>query len=207
MDERGGGEPREQRRVLDRVPAPEAAPAEHRVAPPRAEHDADREEAPRDERRTADRGEPSFTESSGDERGDREGERDREADVARVEERRVDRDERMVLQQRVRARTVERDRAGLRLERVRGEEHQREEEQQHSVLHQCGPRDEWIVGTVAEAPNRDRDVHRQQECPQQDRPLERAPCGRERVETRCARATLSTTYLQREVVRRRARSP
>ena len=78
------------------------------------------------------------------ERGDRERERDREPDVARVEERRMDRDERMVLQQRIRARAVERHRARLRLERVRGEEHQREEEQQHRVLHERRPRDERI---------------------------------------------------------------
>ena len=37
----GAGEPRQERRVLDRVPRPVAAPAEHLVAPPRAEHDAD----------------------------------------------------------------------------------------------------------------------------------------------------------------------
>ena len=79
VDERGRGEPRQQRRVLDRVPAPVAAPAEHRVAPPRAEHDADGEEAPRDERRAAHVGQPALAEAAGDERGDRERERDREA--------------------------------------------------------------------------------------------------------------------------------
>ena len=82
------GEPREQRRVLDRVPRPVAAPPEHLVAPPRAEQDADREEAPRDERRPARIGEPSLAEPPGDERGDREHERHREPDVAEIEHRR-----------------------------------------------------------------------------------------------------------------------
>ena len=49
---------------------PEAAPAEHLVAPPRAEDDADGEEAPGDERRAAGVGQPALAEAAGDERGD-----------------------------------------------------------------------------------------------------------------------------------------
>ena len=94
----------------------------------------------------------------------------------------MDRDERMVLEQRVRAGTVERHRAGHLLERIRREEHQRKEEEQDRVLHERGPGDERVVGTVAETPRRDCDVHREQECPQEDRALERRPRRGERVE-------------------------
>ena len=156
VDERGRGQPREQRRVLDRVPTPEATPTEHRVAPPRAEHDADREKAPRDQRGAAHRREPPFAEAAGDERGDRERERDRESDVARVEHRRVDRDERMVLQQRVRA--LHR-RAGIApvtsLNGFAAMSISSEEEQQHAELHERRPRHERIRRTVAEPPQRD----------------------------------------------------
>src|SRR5207249_777744 len=79
VDERGSGDPRQQRRVLDRVPRPEPAPPQHLVAPPRAEDDADRQEAPRDQRRPARVRQPPFTEPPGDERTDREHERHGEA--------------------------------------------------------------------------------------------------------------------------------
>src|SRR3546814_11507871 len=83
----GAREPRQQRRVLDRVPAPEAAPAEHLVAPPRAEDDADREEAPGGERGPAGLDEPAIAEPAGGKRGDREGERHGEAHGAEGEKR------------------------------------------------------------------------------------------------------------------------
>ena len=43
----GGGQPGQERGVLDRVPGPVAAPAEHLVGPPAAEHDRAGEEDPR----------------------------------------------------------------------------------------------------------------------------------------------------------------
>src|SRR3546814_11455705 len=89
----GAGEPRQQRRVLDRVPAPEAAPAEHLVAPPRAEDDADGKEAPGDERGPAGLDEPALTQPAGGEGGDGDGERHGEANVAEVETRGVERPE------------------------------------------------------------------------------------------------------------------
>ena len=62
------------------------------------------EEAPGHERRAPGVAQPALTEATGDERGDAEHERHREADVPEVEDRRVERHEHVVLQQRVRAR-------------------------------------------------------------------------------------------------------
>ena len=53
MQERGAGQPRHQRGVLDRVPGPVAAPAELGVGPARAEQDPDAEEEPGGEREAA----------------------------------------------------------------------------------------------------------------------------------------------------------
>ena len=53
VQERGAGQPRQQRRVLDRVPGPVAAPAQLGVGPARAEQDADAEEEPRRRARSA----------------------------------------------------------------------------------------------------------------------------------------------------------
>ena len=55
VQEGGAGEPGHQRGVLDRVPAPVAAPAELRVGPAGAEQDPDAEEQPGGEREPADR--------------------------------------------------------------------------------------------------------------------------------------------------------
>ena len=44
MDQRGAGQPRHQRGVLDRIPEPPAAPAEFVIGPPRAHRDAEGQE-------------------------------------------------------------------------------------------------------------------------------------------------------------------
>ena len=122
VDVRGGGQPRQQAGVLDRVPRPHAAPAEHLVAPPAAEQDADREERPREQRPAPRLHQPALADPPGDQRGDGERERHRHADVAEVEDRRVEQHEHVVLQQRVRALGRTRDAGrpvGERVGRVR----------------------------------------------------------------------------------------
>ena len=106
VDVRGAGQPRQEAGVLDRVPRPHPAPAEHLVAPPPAEQDADRQERPREQRPAAGLHQPALADASGDEGGDGEGERHGEPDVAEVEDRRVEQHEHVVLQQRVRAGAV-----------------------------------------------------------------------------------------------------
>src|SRR2546425_2176479 len=86
MQVRGRREPRHNRRVLDRVPSPVAAPAEHGVAPPRAGDDADAKERPGDERETARRHEPAIAALAEDERRDGVREWHRREYVAEVEE-------------------------------------------------------------------------------------------------------------------------
>ena len=187
------GEPRQQRRVLDRVPAPVAAPAEHLVAPPRAEDDADGEEAPRDERRAARVGEPALAEAAGDRAPRSRTRTGREPDVARG---------------RASAggtpsaggsaaagsgpRPSSGDRAVDRLERVgrRPSMSTKKNSATHEP-HERRPRDERIVGAVAEAPRRDREVAGEDEHPQQDRALERGPQPGDREEAAASRARCS----------------
>ena len=103
--QRGGrGQPGQERRVLDRVPRPVPAPAQHLVGPPAAEHDRDREEDPRQQQPVAQRAEEVVAQAPGEQRRRGQAERDRHPDVAQVEERRVHDHEHVVLQQRVRAR-------------------------------------------------------------------------------------------------------
>ena len=78
------------------------------------------------QRRVSDQ--PALADPPGDERGDREGERDGEADETQVEQRRVERHQRVVLEQGVRSRPS----AGIAPATVgtgsAGPDHQREEE-------------------------------------------------------------------------------
>ena len=104
VDVGGRRQPRQQAGVLHRVPRPHPAPTEHGVAPPAAEEDADGEKRPREQRPPARLEQPPLADSTGDEGGDGEGERHRHADVAEVEDRRVEQHEDVVLQQRVRPR-------------------------------------------------------------------------------------------------------
>ena len=200
VDERGRGDPRQQRRVLHRVPAPVPAPAEHLVAPPRAEHDPDREEAPRDERHPAGVGQPPLTEATGDERRDRERERHGEADVPEVEHRRVERHQRVVLQQRVGPLAVGWDRAGDEGERVRGHGHEHEEEERDDEADDQRPPHHRILDAPAEPVRDERQVAGEEQDPQQDRALERGPQAGDREEEGCGARVVVGHVLDREVV-------
>ena len=120
MQQRGAGEPRHQRGVLDRVPEPEAAPAERVIGPVRAHGDAEREEHPGHQRPRPHPARPGGVDAAFDQRGDGEGERDREADIAEIEQRRMD-GEAGVLQDRIEVAALER-RLRQAQERVRGEQ-------------------------------------------------------------------------------------
>ena len=94
MNQRRAHEPRHERGVLYRIPDPPAAPAELVVRPPAAERDAYREKEPRDDRPRPRPARPGLIESPFDHRRARECEGDREADVAGIENRRMDRERR-----------------------------------------------------------------------------------------------------------------
>ena len=119
MQERGAREPGHQRGVLDRVPEPEAAPAQRVIGPVGAHRDAERQEAPGDQREGPHEARPGRVDAALDQRRGGEGEHDREADIAEIEQRRMDR-EAGVLQDRVEIAALERRRRQP-LERVRGQ--------------------------------------------------------------------------------------
>ena len=201
MDVGGAGEPGEERGVLDRIPTPVTAPAEDLVAPPRAEDDPGGQEAPREQRPASGDEQPPLTDASGDQRTDREGERNGEADVAEVEHRRMERDQRVVLEQRVRSGAVVADGHRHGAERVGGPHHQREEEDAGGEHGQQRPTGQLVVQAIPEPVGDQRRVARQHQRPQQDRTLERRPHRRHVEQRRRPRRPVVGHVLHREVTR------
>ena len=181
MQERRARQPGHQRGVLDRVPAPVAAPAELRVGPAGAEQDAKAEEQPGGEREAADGSDPLGVDPSREQRAHAEGQRDRAQRVARVEHRRMDHHRREA-QQRIEPGAF--DRRGPRdRKRRRVEDHQRDEEAAQPEQDRCG-----IGGHVAHPPAREEQgearPQRQKPGPQKQRAFLRGPHGRGPVEGR-----------------------
>ncbi len=127
VQEGGSGEPGHEAGVLDRVPAPVAAPAEDRVGPVRAEKDAAGQKHPGDHGPAAGDGDPLLAGVAHHERPKREGEGNGEADIAEVEHRRMD-DHLRILQQGVEAEAVGGERSRLKRERGCGKDQQQQEE-------------------------------------------------------------------------------
>ena len=177
MQKRRAAEPREQGSVLHRVPSPVAAPAEHVIGPRRAQHHAGALEQPRDQRPAACGENPGVARLPRDQRADGEGERHREADVAEVQHRRVDR-HRRVLQQRAQAVAVRHRRDQLvyrqHLERVGDEVVEHQEEGLNRGQHPDHP-GHHVAMLAAVGEDYDRRVRGQQEAPQQQRAFLSAP--------------------------------
>ena len=108
VQQRAGEQPRHERGILDGVPAPETAPAEHFVRPVRADEDARAEEAPGDERKASRRAEPAGGRRARQESPCRAGERHGEQRVAEEQNRRMNRHPR-VHEQGIHARAIGRD--------------------------------------------------------------------------------------------------
>ena len=138
VQERGAGEPRHEGGVLDRIPRPVAAPAEHVIAPPAADQEPERQEIPGDDGPAPRDGDPLVADAARDERGDGEGEGHREAGEAEVERHGV-RDHPRVLEQRVEPAAVGGDR-GEALEGRRRHRHHEQEEREHAEHHREHPR-------------------------------------------------------------------
>ena len=124
----------------------------------------------------------------------------READVPEVQDRRVEQDQDVVLQQRVGAGPVEPggDRWAVG-ERVGRAEAQQGEERQHDEHHGEGPADEWVPGAAPEAPADGSGEAGQDDDPQQDRPLEGRPHRGHVVERRRGAGADLLDVGQREV--------
>ncbi len=198
-------EPGQQRRVLHRVPAPEATPAEHLVGPPGPEHDADRKEGERHQRPASALDLPAVPHAARRQHADGEREGHGEDDEADVEERRVDRHQRVVLQERVGPEAL--GHAGGGDEGVGGTDHQAEEEGRDDVEHERGVADDRVARLPAVAPHEDGRDDREDEAPQEDGPRQRGPHARDRVQERCDRAVVLGHEHQREVVGDEARAP
>ena len=191
-------QPGQQRGVLDRVPAPEAAPAEHLVGPPGAEHDADGEEGEGHQRPAPALDLPAVPHPARGQHADGEGEGHGEDDEADVEQRRVDGHQRVVLEERVRAETL--GRAGRGDEGVGGPDHEAEEEGRDDVEDERGPADDRVGRLAPVAPHEDGRDDGEDEAPQQDGPGQRGPHAGDGVQQRRDRAVVLGHEDQREVV-------
>ena len=85
VEERRGGEPWHERRVLDGIPGPVPAPAEHVIAPPAADQEPERQEVPCDDGPASRDRDPLIARPARDEGRHGERERHREAREAQVE--------------------------------------------------------------------------------------------------------------------------
>src|ERR1700677_3601396 len=132
MDEGAPGKPRHERGVLDRIPEPEAAPAERVISPEGSGGDAKREKAPCDQSERPHEARPGRVDPALDQRRRSERIDDREADIAEIEQGRMDR-EAGVLQDWIEVASLER-RGREALERVRGQENEGEEGEADQAL-------------------------------------------------------------------------
>ena len=197
VDQRGADEPGHERGVLDRIPEPPAAPAQLVVRPPRADHDAQREEHPRERGPGTRPARPRRVQPAAEQRRDREREGDREADVAHVEHRRVEHHAR-VLQQRVEVAAL----GGHReqpVERVGGDQHEQQEADGDEAHHAEHARHHLVGQVLARQRHGDRPPG-EHEHPQQHRALVRAPGGRDPVGSRQLRVRVRRDVDDREVV-------
>ena len=168
-----GGEPGQEGRVLDRVPGPVSAPAQHFVGPPSAEHDRAGQEDPGEEEEVPQRPDEVVAEAPDQERGAGEAEGNGHPHVARVEKRRVDHHQIVILQQWIGSRTVHR-RVGHGGERLRraGEE----EAEEGATRQPHSDRVGHVLGVLVRIPpGGDRDVHPHDQAPEEDRSFERRP--------------------------------
>ena len=171
----GTRQPRQQRCVFHRVPAPVPAPAQHLVGPPRTQDDAGGEKTPCHQCPAAGLDQPPFTQPAGDQRPDGEGERHSEPHVPEVEHGRMERHEDVFLQQRVGPRTVKPRRWVERPERIGRADNQEEKEHCHHEHRHHGPAHQRVVDAVAEPAGDKRHETGQDENPQQDRPFQGRP--------------------------------
>ena len=196
VQQRRAGEPGHERGVLDRVPEPPAAPAELVVRPVAAERDAEAEATPGGERPGPHPARPAGVDPPLDQSGDRKGIGHREADVARVEHRRVS-GQRRVLEDRVEALAIER-RWVEPEERVRGKQHEGEKADPDQRLDAQHPRSERRRQIAPEQGDAGA-VEREDPDPQHQRALVVAPGGRDLVDQRIARVGVVGDQADREV--------
>ena len=184
MEQGGGREPGHEGGVFHRVPEPEAAPAELVIGPPASKRDAGGQARPGCESPRAHPARPGPVHPAFQQGRDGEGERHREADIAEIEQRRME-GEAGVLQQRVQARAVERRRPDAR-KRVGGEQREGEEARAEHRLDGKHARLERLAQAAAEHRNH-RAEQRQDQHPEQQRSFVVSPHPGKAVEQRLER--------------------
>ena len=196
VQERGRGQPGQEGRVLDGIPRPVAAPAEHVVRPPAAEEVAEGEEEPAAERPLPRRRGPAGVEAARDERGHREGVGDRERDEAGVEQRRVG-EHVGVLEERVEPAPVGRHRPDA-LEGVAGPDEDDQEERGDGREDAEDPRHQLRVAPAVLPGDEAGEAH-EHPLPEQQRSLERRPEPGDPVVERGAERAVVGHVLEAEV--------
>ena len=196
MKERRARDPRHQRCILDRIPEPPSAPAEFVIGPVRTHGDAERHEDPcgQDPRPRIAR--PGRIDAAFDQSGNGKRKRNRKADIAEIEERRMDR-EPDILQQRIEVASLGR-RARDAQERIRARENKEIKRRRDPGLNA------ERIGAQARrqilAKGRDhRAEHAQDQHPEQHRAFVVSPHAREFVNKRHRRMRILEHIEHREV--------
>ena len=145
VNEGRADEPGHQRDILDRVPAPVSAPAEHVIGPPRAQDVAQAKNDPGHHAVAPRQGDPLVAQSASGQRGNREREGYGPAHQARQQHRRVNAHA-LVVQQRIEADAIGR-RAGQRLKGRSDEAQQQGHEAEDRHHHGDHVRHEHAVRT------------------------------------------------------------
>ena len=178
VQERRAREPGHEGRVLHGIPGPVAAPAEHVVAPPPADEEAEGEEVPGHDRPAPRDGDPLVPGAPHDERGHGEGEGDAEPREAEIERHGV-RDHPGVFEERIEPPPVGGD-GRQALERRGGDAHHEEKEGKDAQHDREDPGIELgLPAPVAD--DHDQRVDREHPRPEDDGALEGAPEGGDAV--------------------------
>ena len=197
MDQRRADQPGHERCVLHRIPEPPAAPTQRVVRPAAAQRDADGEEAPRDGRPGPRPARPRRIEATAQQGRQREGKRHRKADIAHVEQRRMEHHPR-ILQEGIQVAAFGRRRhqpiEGVR--RQQQEEQEADADQTHDREH---ARHHLLRQVAREQCHREAPAAQHQR-PQEQRSLVRAPRRRDAILQRQFRIRICGDVLHREVV-------
>ena len=196
----GTGQPRQQRGVFHRVPAPVATPAQHLVGPPGTQDDAHGEKAPRHQGPASGFHQPALTQPTGDQCPDGEGEWHGEAHVPQVQHGRVKGHEDVFLQQRIGPGAIKARWWVERAERIGRTNHQEKEEHRHHKHGDHGPAHQRVINTVAEAAGDQGHEAGQHQHPQQDRSFQCRPQRGHIEGERCGRGAVLGHERHREVI-------
>ena len=202
MNERGTDQPRHERGIFDRIPEPPAAPAEFVIGPPRAQRDAAGQERPGGQRPGLGPADPLAFDAAAEQAGNGEGKSNCEADVAHVQQRRVE-DHARVLQQRVEIVAVRRagQDPGERIGRKRSEREKADRDDAHDGQH-AGAK---YLGQRSRQCHDGNHPAAQHQHPQQQGAFVAAPYRAEPVVPRQQQVGIACDVFDREVVHQKAR--